>query len=374
MAPYSYALIYDAAGNRKAVLTAEGADGGDNGFLYLTWKKNVNGVDLAELMINANNPDAAHIVDKYILQIWRADPAVGLAEYKSFEGELRDDIRFTDEQNRHRIRARAYGPNSRLARRNVLYPANTANRTVFSATPAETVLKTLVEYNAGASATTANGRDRTANTLGITNQTNAATGNVIDWNCGGRPNLLTELQKIAKIAGGDFALVQTGFGAYQFRFYLGQLGTDRTSGANAVIFSLDRGNMANPTLARMRSEEKTVAIVGGQGEESNRVIRVRTGANYSATNDIETFIDGRNGQTNAYLDETGDFALEDAEFRNALEYDVLQTPIYTVEQDYFLGDKVLAQYSGVSMTQKVQEIVFEYSEYREAASVVMRDI
>lgn len=374
MAPYSYAIIYDAAGDRKAILTAEGADGGDNGFLYLTWKKRVNGVDIAELMINAENPDAAHIIDKYILEIWRADPAVGLAEYRSFAGEIRDDIRFTDDQNRQRIRVRAYGANSRLARRNVLYPANTANRSVFAATRAETVMKTLVNYNAGANATTGNGRDRTPNTLGITIQTDAATGAVIDWNCGGRPNLLTELQKIAKVAGGDFALVQTGFGAYQFRFYLGQLGTDRTSGANAVIFSLDRGNMANPTLARMRSEEKTVAIVGGQGEESNRVVRVRTGANYSATNDIEIFIDGRNGQTTAYLDETGDFALEAAEFRNALEYDVLQTPIYTVEKDYFLGDKVLAAYSGISLTQQVFEIAFEYSEYREAASVVMRDM
>lgn len=376
MAPISHIVIKDTSGNQKAVLTADGRDGDDNGFLYLTWKKRVNGVNIAEFGLNADNPEAAHVIDKYEVEIWRRDTAISLAAYKSFEGEIRDDIRYTDKQNRARIRIRAYGPNSMLARREILWPPNVANRTVFSAVAAETVMKNIVIYNCvPASITTGVGlRDRMPNTLGITVPATASAGNSISWKCGGRSNVLIELQKIARIAGGDFALVKTGTGAYQFNFYAGQLGTDRTSGASAVVFSTERGNMANPSLARLRSEEKTVAIIGGSGEENARVIRTRTGANFSATNDIEMFIDGRNADTNAYLDATGDEALAAAKFRNVLEFDILQAPLFSVEKDYFLGDKVKAIYADVTTTQQVLEIAFEYTEAREAVSVVMKEM
>lgn len=378
MAPSAYIVIYDPSGNRVAVLTADGRDGSNNGFLYATWRKRVNDVHMAEFAINANNPDAQYIQDKYEIEIYRVDREVGLTPYVSFAGIIRDDIRYSDDQNRDRIRVRAYGPNSLLARRIVAYPANISGRTAFSSTRAETIMKTLVSRNCvPASIVVGTGeRDRMPSALAssFTVQADAAQGNIIDWFCGGRVNLLTELQKIAEVAGGDFDLVRTGFGAYQFRFFANWLGTDRTSGANAIIFATNRGNMANPTLARIRSGEKTMAIVGGQGEETSRIIRTRAGATLSAANDIEMFVDGRNATTTAYLDEIGDQALEDVRFRNALEYDVLQTPIYYVEKDYFLGDRVLAQYAGVSLTQQIYEITFEYQEYRENAAVVMRDL
>lgn len=374
MAAQSYIYIFDTSGNRQAVLTPFARDGGYNGFLLLSWLKRVNDVSMAQFTIDADNPDAAYIIDKYGIEIWREDTAKGLALYKSFEGEIRDDIIEIDNDGRKTLTVRAFGPNALLARRHILYPANTSGKTTFASTPAESVMKTLVTYNATASATTANGRDRTASTLGITVQADAASGNVIDWNCGGRTNLLAELQKIAAIAGGDFDLVKTGIGAYNFRFYAGQLGTDRTSGINKLVFSLDRGNMARPRLSRIRSTEKTVVAVGGSGSESARIIRVRTGANYSAANDIETYVDGRNGQTNAFLDETGDQALADVELRNVLEYDVLQAPNYTVENDYFLGDLALAEFNGISLTQQVYEIAFEYTDNGEAVTVTMRDL
>lgn len=374
MAPISYVQIKNASGVRQAVFTATGRDGGDNGFLYVTWKKTVNGVDIAEFSINAANPDAIYLIDKNQLEIWRADYALGLNDYISFDGIIRDDQPFTDDDNRDQIIVRAYGPNSLLARRRIAYPANMLNFTLFTAQPAETVLKRLVKYNCDpAFATVANLRDRQPATMNLTVATDLARGNVIDWACGGRNNLLDELNKIALIAGGDFAVTKVSAGNYSFEFYPNQLGTDRTSGSNPIIFSKDRGNMRNPKLIRTRSAEKTIAIVGGRGENDTRVIRVRSGAGYSAANDIETYIDGRNATTNAALDDIGDQALAEAKFRNVIEYDVLKTSLCYPEKDYFLGDKVTAKYAGVTSAQQVREISFQYQDTREEAATVMKD-
>jgi ReqiPepy6 Gp37-like protein len=374
MAPISYVQIKDASGARKAVFTATARDGGDNGFLYVAWRKRVNGVYMAEMTINADNPDAIYLQDKYQLEIWRADYANGLSDYLSFDGTIRDDQPFTDEDNRRRLTIRAYGHNERLARRRIAYPANTLDFTLFTATKGETVLKRLVRYNCDpVFATVANARDRQPSTLNLTTATDLARGNTIDWTCGGRNNLLDELQKIALIAGGDFAVTKTGAASYVFEFYPNQLGTDRSSGANPVIFSTDRGNMATPKLVRTRSSEKTIMIVGGRGENDTRTIRVRSGVNFSAANDIEDYIDGRNSTTTAALDDIGDQALEEKRFRNVIEYEVLQKPLYTVEKDYFLGDRVLAIYAGLTVTQQVYEIAFEYSD-TEAVSITMRDL
>lgn len=375
MAPISYVQIKNASGTRVALFTATGKDGGDNGFLYVTWKKRVNGTDVAEMEINRNNPDAVYLVDKNQLEIWRADYAIGLQDYKSFDGIIRDDEAYTDDDDRDRLKVRAYGANSLLARRRIAYPADLANFSMFTSTKAETVMKRLVQYNCDPTyATVANLRDRQPSTMNLTVAADAARGNTIDWTCGGRTNLLDELNKIALIAGGDFAVSKVGANAYSFEFYLGQLGTDRTTGANPVIFTRDRNNMAQPRLIRQRSTEKTVMIVGGKGEKDARIIRVRTSARFGTSNDIEDYADGRNTATPALLDDQGDEALEQNKFRNVLEYDVLQTPMYTVEKEYFLGDKVLASYAGVTITQQVYEISIQYSDTREAVNVVMRDL
>jgi hypothetical protein len=375
MAPISYVQIRNASGVRQAVFTATGRDGGFNGFLYVTWRKRVNGTDIAELAINAANPDAIYLLDKYQLEIWRSDPQIGLADYMSFDGIIRDDQPYTDSDNRDRLIVRAYGPNSLLARRRIAYPANEPNFTLFTAQPAETVMKRLVRYNCDPTyAITANKRDRQPNTMNLTTTTDLARGNVIDWSCGGRTNLLDELNKIASIAGGDFAVTKVSAGNYSFEFYPNQLGTDRTGGTNPIIFSKDRGNMSEPTLVRTRSSEKTVALVGGRGENDTRVVRVVGGANYSATNDIEVFIDGRNATTFAALESIGYQALAEAKFRNIIEYDVIQQSLCYIEKDYFLGDKVTAKYAGVSVTQQVYETSFEYKDNRETSATVMRDL
>jgi hypothetical protein len=373
MAPRSFIRIKDTAGAVKAVFTPNGSDGGENGFFWLTWKKRVNGVNMAQFEVNQANPDVQYLVDKYQCEIVRADPAIGLAEYTSFDGLIRDDKPYTDDLGRDRIVVSAYGGNSLLTRRRIAYPANKANYTIFTAQKGETILKRLVRDNCDpAFGNVGVGRDRTPNTIGLTIATDLAQGNTINWSCGGRQKLLDELTKIALIAGGDFNVNRTGLSSWQFEFYLGQLGTDRTAGSSPVIFSLDRGNMRAPTLVRNRSTEATAAIIGGKGEETARKIRNRTGANFSATNDFEIFVDGRNTDDNSALDNIGDQALEAARFRNVLEFEVLQSALYSAEKHYFLGDLTLAKYYGLTLTQQVYELDFAYRGPKETVGVVMR--
>lgn len=372
MAPQSYIRVRSPDGTLRTTFTAAGRDGGENGFLYLAWHKIVNGVHYGEFQVARSNPDVQYLIDKNIVEFWRYDRTIGLAEYVNFTGEIRDDQLEADEYNQEYMTVKAYGPNSRLARRIVAYPADESGYTAFGAINAETLMKTLVGQNAGPSVNSSL-RDRNPSTLGITLEADGARGAALTgWNVS-RKNLLTALQDIQPVAGGDFDLVALGSGAYQFRFYPGQLGTDRTTGANKVIFSPTRGNMKTPKLIRERSSESTVAIVGGQGEKRLRIIRVRTGPNYSTTNDIEAFYDGRNDDSGGALDAIGDANLAAAKFRNVLEYEVIQTHLYSIDKDYFLGDLVLAQAFGLTITQQVAEVTGSYKDGKEQIDIVMKD-
>ena len=243
-----------------------------------------------------------------------------------------------------------------LSTRIVAYAANVANKSYFSAVKAETIMKTLVTYNLTASATTANGRVRNGTnwpaTL-ISVALDAAAGTTQDWYCA-QEVVLDSLEKLAKIAGGDFDLVKTAANTFEFRFYAGQVGTNRTS---SITFSLGHGNMGNPNYSYDRTREATVGIVGGQGEDSSREFAVRTGVDYSSANDIEIFVpatDVAAGNT-AGLNTAGDSVLEEKRSKEVFSFDVIQTKNSRFGADYFLGDLVTAinPYTKASVTQKV---------------------
>lgn len=243
-----------------------------------------------------------------------------------------------------------------LRTRIVAYPSMVADKSYFTAAKAETIMKSLVAANITSAATTANGRIRNGTnwpaTL-ITVQADAAGGNTQEWFCPGE-KLLETLQKLALIAGGDFDLVKTSANAFEFRFYAGQIGTDRTS---TVTFSLGHGNMGEPNYEYDHSNEETTAIVAGQGEESSREFAVRTGSGYSSVNDIEVFVPATEvdaGNTDG-LNSAGDAKLEETRAREKFSFKVLQTPTTRYGVEYFLGDLVTAvnPYTKASVTQKV---------------------
>jgi hypothetical protein len=283
---------------------------------------------------------------------WRRDRANGIGWYRHFAGVYLGQVRAKSGPT-SKLEIVCLGHLEKLRRRIVNWAAGTANRSVFSNQPGETIMKTLVTYNATASATTANGRKRDGAITGVSVQADGGGGNSLTWRCFG-DNLLETLQELAPLAGGDFDLVQTGANTYEFRWYAGQLGTDRTA---TVTFSEGNGTMGEWEYEYMRLEEGTVACVWGQGEESEREYVTRTGPDYSVDNDREIFVDAndiKSGDT-AGLNARGDSKLDEARARERLRFKVHQTPATLFGKHYFLGDLATAVHpvTGAAIVVKV---------------------
>lgn len=356
-----YINLTDTAGALVATVTAGmGGDGGEGttGFTSLAYRNEVNAPGYAQITFAGNHPARSLLPTNGQAEIYRRNTDLGVAWYRDFVGVFRGQTHTTRETGNWTIDCP--GIMSVLGWRSVAWYAGTSNRSTFSAVAAETIMKTLVSYNAGANATAANGRIRDGVTGGklsnlwtISNQADGAGGTTKTWSCAW-DNLLGTLQALQKTgAGGDFDLIKTAASTFEFRWYAGQRGTDRTAG---VIFSLDRGNMAQPEYTFSRQNEATVAIVAGQGDGTSRVVTTRNGAEYSSSNDIEAFVDGRSYSTTAALQAIGDKAMFDRRGRQALNFSVLQVPNAYYGAHYFLGDLVTARYLGATFTQKVQAV------------------
>lgn len=356
-----YINLTDTAGALVATVSGGmGGDGGEaaSGFTSLAYRNEVNAPGYCRVTFAGNHPARSLLPTNGQIEVYRRNPDLGVSWYRDFVGVFRGQTHRTNEIGEWVIESP--GIMSLLGWRSVAWYAGTSNRSTFSAVAAETIMKTLVSYNAGANATAANGRVRDGVTSGklsniwtISNQTDGAGGTAKTWSCAW-DNLLGTLQALQKSgAGGDFDLIKTAASTFEFRWYAGQRGTDRTA---SVIFSLDRGNMAQPEYTFNRQNEATVAIVAGQGDGTSRVVTTRNGADYSSSNDIEAFVDGRSYSTTAALQAIGDKAMFDRRARQTLNFSVLQVPNAYYGAHYFLGDLVTARYLGTSFTQKVQAV------------------
>jgi len=320
----------------------------------LSYTKRVNEPGLLHFDLKLAHPAVASLTDKDQVEVRRRNNDMGVSRYVDFYGLIRAVNRsYTDHDMVHIV---APGQMCMLGWRAVAWYAGYADRSDFTTEKGETIMNTTVSYNCCAAATVANGREREGATTGLSVEADGAAGNTLDWACHGK-NVLTNLQDLAKVAGGDFALVKTGAQTWQYRFYTGQLGTDRSA---TVTFSVARGNMKNPMYAFDRVDERTVAVVGGQGEGSDRAYVVRTGDDYNAsTNNIEGFVNA-SGQwsTTAGYQVAGDKWLSEQQARSTFTFDVAQTPACFYGQvasggHYDMGDLVLARYGDNEYTVKI---------------------
>jgi len=293
------------------------------------------------------------------IEVWRHDAANSIAWYCDFYAFFRAERRAANSDGNSTFTAYCPGQMDLLNRAIVAYPAGTADRTVFTADAAETVANTIVKYNATSSGTTGDGRIRAVAIAGVGVEADGAAGNTIDFSCAWR-YLLNSLQDIASIGGGDFDLIKTAAATWEWRWYEGQLGTDRSA---TVRFSLAHGNMATPVLTRYDLNERTVAIVAGQGEGSERSTAAREGTNYdSGDNYAEVFVDARNYTTAAGLQGAGDSRLAELEARDNLIFDVLQVPSTLYGSHYFLGDLVTGYYEGFTATKKIRAVTVGFAQ------------
>jgi len=254
-----------------------------------------------------------------------------------------------------------------LRLRSILWPADTSNRSDFDNVAAETVLKTLVQYNATSDATTGNGRWQDGDLSSgmgytISIETDAGQGNSIGEALSG-DNLLEALQQLRRDAGGDWSIKYQSGATFLFSFHLGQLGSDKTSGANAVTFSLAKNNLRNPRLKRQNRGTATRALVAGQGSEDARITRDVNGADYATNNDIELFVDARDLPKASQLDTRGAIKLDERRPKILIDFDVNQTSdtfysrvAVTGRKTYREGDLVKAVYAGETFTRKIKSV------------------
>jgi hypothetical protein len=318
--------VYDLAGVQQYVLT-------DN--LWLSYLKRRNSPGAAELGIAGDHPLLSEIEDNWQFEIWRRGDEIPW--YRDFIFLFRD-LEWEQKENPEAILS---GPGliSKLESRIIAWPSMADNRTKFLSQPAETIAKNLVEYNVGPSATVVNGRDKDGTITGLSVAPDASNGNQLSVYCA-RSNLLSTLQEIAEIGGGDFSLDKTSTISYEFNWHDGQLGIDRRDN---VIFSMARGNMENPRYNKYNSIRKTAAIVAGQGEKEDREIELVYSNDYnSLLNDYEIFVDARDiekEEINALITR-GEEELSKNKTIEEFTFDVLQTKDTSYGKEYFLGDLV----------------------------------
>lgn len=356
-------------------------------YLWLQYRSAVNEPGRLNFGLNVDTYDVTTFEPFDQLEVWRRDAARGIPWHVDFYGLFRGDDDVTDEDGVATFTGKCPGQMAILGYRHVAYPSGVANRSTFSAVAAETIMKTLVAYNCTALAVATsdpttrhrNGDLGPGMGITITIETDQGRGNVLSRSFanGNLLNILSDT--LAPGAGGDFDLEKTGPAEWTFRFHPGQLGTDKSTGADKVEFSQLRGNLLRPRLAHDRLSEATVAIVGGQDTGTNRVYVVAEGPDYAPDNDIEMWVNASNETTTAALTSRGESNLEEERATVTLAFDVLQTsqvfysrvPV-TGKRTYREGDLVAVVHRDIEVVRKVTAVEVSVAAPQEAGPVAVK--
>lgn len=340
-----YLRHLDRAGNVQALAVTS--------FLRLRYRKVASETGVMSFDFLSTDPLVADIERHDWFEVYRRHPDWDLPWHLAFKGMV---LGFTYAMDENGIVIASFDCRSNMVIldwRQVSYPSGIDNRSKFSDVPAETLFKTVVDYNFTALATTANQRLRDGDMLpgmgyNITTAPDLGRGEIVSHSFGNGNAGRVFRDDIQPVANGDIDLVETAANTFAFEFYPGQLGDDKTTGQNAVIFSTAKNNMVNMVQYLSNGvEERTVAIVGGQGNASERAYAIVEGQDFAPDNDKEYYVDARHEGTANSLPNDGERRLVELESYCQIEFEVVQTPtIYYSEvavfgkQTYRVGDLV----------------------------------
>lgn len=273
------------------------------------------------------------------------------------------------------LRITALHANHLLTRRIIAYDAG-SSYTSKSADQADDLIKAFARENLGASVSAAN-RDST--TAADQAQTDISTYLTIPADVGAAASVakaatrrrldevVHELGEASTTAGTYLTaeIVSPGDGTLTLQTYTTQRGTDHRYGtADPVIFSAARGNIENVALDEDWTEEVTVAIAGGQGEEAARLIRVAADTTRLAAspfNRIERFVDMSNVSDATQLQDEADAALRAGRPRVTLEGDLVETDGCTRGLHFDLGDMVTVLEGGLLYDVRLDMLRISYA-------------
>jgi hypothetical protein len=336
--PAYHLVIKSPAGDRLTELLGVA----DGGFTSLATSIQVNSPGTLVFNLLATNTVIPLLVVDAQIEVWRNNQFL-------FRGLFQDAQYTLNEENRELFQATCYGERDLLARSCIAWQQEVIDRTTFGLFPAETIMQTLVRYNASIDATVANGRlvDYPGPYLSI--DPDLGRGNMVARADLMGKVLLDELRELATLGHVDFDVVQTAPQTWVFRVYDGFSGVDRRS---SVVFSKDRGNMMAATYTRTLSTPKTVVVAGGSGEGKAREVVIAYGPDYATSYHRELFL-ADSSVGGALLGAQAAKVLQERRVRPTLTFTPAQVAGVKFGVDYMVGDLVRGVYRDVVADYKV---------------------
>lgn len=368
MIPNYQVRFKNTSGAVTHVLAGAGAQQG--GLSRVHVESVVNGSGSHVIDVRGDLSIADEIGLDYQVEVWRR-PA-GLTSWaRVYEGLHRRWDWKADSDGNELFESTGVGYNALLSRRIIAYYATSAE--AYKSGNAETVIKQYVNENLGPGA--AAGRQLT----GLTVQTDGGGGSA--WE-GDRAwcNLLEVCQDVAYAGGGDFQVVGTGPATFEFRWYTGQLGTDRTmgnvAGVDPIVFSLQRNNMLTPLLTLDYLSEFNTCYVLGPGDGLTRtVVAVYNTAsvNYSPWNLTEVARQATGETTVQGLAISGAEALKEGLAEQSITFDAVQTYYSAYGIHYGLGDIITALFHQ-RVDKKISKVMIDVDDDQDSIKLELVDV
>lgn len=189
-------------------------------------------------------------------------------------------------------------------------------------------------------------------------------------------SLYEAIAALCAVAGIGFKIILNDKNQFVFKLYTGE---DRSYSQNAnpyVTFSPKFGNIINSNYYSTDMNLKTVTLVGGEGEGSDRktvVVEAKNGGG-SGLSRREVFTDARDisstteggtistSEYNSQLSQRGSENLEDYVSINTFDGEVESNYLYAYGRDFFMGDIVqLSDEYGNEKRTRITEYIRSYS-------------
>jgi hypothetical protein len=338
-------------------------------YTELTYTKVSNGVGTAVLTVPLAHAAVTGLALDDEIEIWRGNPypTWSYDYYVDWRGFYRGSYKRRLYDGRE-VADLLFWHETQLLQRSVnAYKAGIANYSTWTSKKTDRIMYDLVTNNF---ASAAGSRITTATSKNLLTGTYSAFGSTIDYSAAYR-NVLTCIQELATIDRSVFSVEKpAGSSAWYFTAFPTTIATDRRD----ILFDVGRENIIEVAL-NDQATAATVAIVGGQGEDSNRTVVAVTSADRNiGTNNLETFLDARHLTTSGSISTYGAANLEDNKNRQSIRFQPLQKPAFAYGKHYAFGDIVSVRFKGVTSVQRIREATIQVTGTEERIQIATEDL
>jgi len=341
--------VYSSAGVLQSLITD---------FESIGISRQCSSVDGCKFSIPSSSQSAQYITEGAIVIVTRMDEEMGVSESVEFSGIIRSVVQVVS--SIRSLQVTAVGMMALLGDRIIAWTSKLANRSLFTASPAETIIKTLFNYNIGSLATTAQGRLLSGVTTGMSTTASSGAGTALTLDCSMK-GLFSTIQETAITGGGDVDLLYTAPATWTLVWYTGQRGTNRSS---TVILSVPTGTISELIITTDRIQDFSTVIIGGAGVNKARIYATRPSTLPTGLNSREIYSDAKStGNVSLPSMQQQGTVLIQKQSRRRVTYKakIIQGGSLRYGRDYFLGDLVTIRDNSTDVVQKVQGVTLGFS-------------